>query len=320
MNLRYLSRSEHYLWDSFINHSCQYSIFNSTWLLDEFEKQYDVLVAEDSNGIVGGIVLSKNKLRLQTNPLHFKYQGVIIKNFRGKEINKSRKENKVISVFASYLKRFSTFDYSFSPCFSNWLPFYWNGFSQSVQYTYRIDLALGIDAIRSNYSDNRKRCLKKSESSGAYIKNGSCLELYSTLKETFLAQGRSLPISLDYLNKYFNLTNNFFCLSAFTENQKLCASCGVLFDSECAYLLFNGVARGAGPVNTLLIHEAIKRCIGSVRIFDFEGSMYKRIEYFYRGMGGVQTPYFKVWKKSAVNTMKIIAKSIYINLGNDKNE
>jgi hypothetical protein len=33
-------------------------------------------------------------------------------------------------------------------------------------------------------------------------------------------------------------------------------------------------------------------------VFDFEGSMLKPVEHFFRGFGGGQTPYLQVWKAS----------------------
>jgi len=43
MHVRYLSKAEYKSWDSLIHASPQYSIFNTTWLLDAFDKNYEVL-------------------------------------------------------------------------------------------------------------------------------------------------------------------------------------------------------------------------------------------------------------------------------------
>lgn len=311
MQLRYLNKNEHRNWDEFVCTSAQYSIFNSTWLLDAFNKRYEILAAFSKGEMVGGMVLARNAFNLYTNPLFFKHLGIIIKPFSGKECTVRRRNQKVIQALSDAVTGIRTFDYSFSPEFNNWLPFHWNGFNQTIMYTYRIDLGGTIDDIRQDYTKNRKRCVNKAQKEGVHIAGSTPEELYSLIQESFSSKKKVTPFRLQALEKYFKLKSNFFALKAVDSNGRPMAACGILHDESCAYLLFNGSTQGGRAINTYLIHKAIEKCIPLSRFFDFEGSMHRNIEKLYRDMGGRQTPYFRVWRKGVVNSSKILMKSIY---------
>ncbi len=311
METRFLEKAEYDKWDTFILNCEGYSIFNSTWLLDAFNVNYRILVAVKNNNWRGGMVLTKNSIGMVTNPIFFKYLGVLIAKHEGKDVTALRNKHKVIEALAERVKGLRSFDFTYHPNFTNWLPFYWRGFRQSSLYTYRIDLSCGMKSIRSNYQKNRKHLLNKALREEVRVADGTSDELYETICSTFKAQKKTMPIARSRIEKFFQLEKNFFCLSAFDANDDLKCSCGVLYDDYCAYLLLNGKNTDAGPANTYLVDSAIEKCVGRSKVFDFEGSMHQRIERFYRAMGGLQTEYFKVSKKSVINTLKDVARALY---------
>ena len=56
-----------------------------------------------------------------------------------------------------------------------------------------------------------------------------------------------------------------------------------------------GIKINSGAIPLLLWHS-IKFSSSVTRVFNFEGSMIRPIEYFFRGFGGKLTPYYEITK------------------------
>jgi hypothetical protein len=63
--------------------------------------------------------------------------------------------------------------------------------------------------------------------------------------------------------------------------------------------------------NSFLILKTIEFASKVSKGFDFEGSMIKSIERFYRGFGGELTPYYQIWKNNMINYGKHRLIKIY---------
>ena len=72
----------------------------------------------------------------------------------------------------------------------------------------------------------------------------------------------------------------------------------VVWDEQSIYYLMNGTnpAFKASQANAFLIYESIKIASEKGKKFDFEGSVIKQIERSFREFGGVQKPYFRIYK------------------------
>jgi hypothetical protein len=83
------------------------------------------------------------------------------------------------------------------------------------------------------------------------------------------------------------------------------AAAAVLYDWKSSYLLLNGTAKEATTgANSLLIKTIIDDALERNLDFDFEGSMIRPIEAFYRLFGGERTCYYRIWKPTLINTAK----------------
>ena len=126
-------------WDRFVRLSPQGSIFATTAYLDALAASYDLVVARKDGIIDVGIPLVRNALGFHTNPLFCKYLGVLTgSDLSSKEpLTASRLYERIDALGPAPFNNL-TFDYLFHPRFDNWMPFYWRGFSQQTQYTFRI--------------------------------------------------------------------------------------------------------------------------------------------------------------------------------------
>ena len=140
MELVKMSQTKYNDWNDFVDQSPQGSIYSKTWYLDAFDANYEILSVQNDNEILAGIVLCKNKTGLYQNPLLSKYLGVLFKRFEGKNYTIETRKRKTLGLLIPQLKKHRSFSYNFHPGFCSYLPFYWEGYDCSLQYTYQIDL------------------------------------------------------------------------------------------------------------------------------------------------------------------------------------
>ncbi len=80
------------------------------------------------------------------------------------------------------------------------------------------------------------------------------------------------------------------------------AACLFVWDNLYCYYLFgaaNPEYKTSGAMS-LLIWEGIKLAKSRHVDFNFEGSMIKPVERFFRNFGGSQLPYFRIYKNNSV--------------------
>jgi hypothetical protein len=190
---------------------------------------------------------------------------------------------------------------SYSPEFTNWIPFYWAGYKQTVHYTYRLPVAETYEKIRGNYSSSIKRQLKIS-SEEAQIHEFDDMELfYSIQNKTFEKQGLKNPYSLEWLIGFDEILKRNQARKMYiaidTKRNVHCVEY-IVYDSSWAYLLMSGADPKYKKSNypNLLVDAAIRFASETQRGFDFEGSMLPGVEAYYRKFGATADPYFYLQK------------------------
>lgn len=186
---------------------------------------------------------------------------------------------------------------------TNWLPFYWNGFTQTTLYTYRFESLSDHDQIWSGFRENIRTDIKKASKNLTVQANGSLehfLELHSM---TFERQGLMPPIDHALIRRLDEACNDHDARRIFVAEDAMGqrhAAVYLVWDQNAAYYLMSGAdpkLRNSGATS-LLVWEAIKFASSVTRVFDFEGSMLEPVERFVRGFGARQTPYFRLTRAS----------------------
>jgi len=321
MEVKILDRQHYSEWDRFVDTSPQGSLYGKSWFLDTLNLDYKILSIVNNNGIIAGMVLPKNELHLYSNPLFVKYLGVFFKPYDGNPYKIESEKINICEKLIESIEGYKTFDYFFSPDFKNWLPFYHRGYRQQTYYSYIIDFEnKDFQTIYSGFYKSLRNEISFAQKSELYIQHDLEFELfYDVIEKTFKRQGGSPPFKKEKIRGFvteLSKANAFKTFGAYTPDGRLTTMAGIGYDSRCAYLLFNGLkadnpARGA---NELLISSVIEYFMSLSGKFDFEGSMLKPIESFYRKFGGVYTPYMRIWKDSLLNSLKIRGISLYKKL------
>jgi len=320
MEIQILHIDEYDRWERFIDKSPQQSIYVRTWYLDALDIQYKILVAVEKDSIKGGIILTKNELKLYGNPLFVKYLGICFDAFDGSAYTIETNNRKVLKAIIPHIQKYRTFDYTFHQSFRNHLSFYWGGFHQATQYTYLMPLAeRSPEEILGNVNSRMRNKIKKAiaDSNLTLDHDVDFDSFYAVNEKTFLRQGGKMPIKKDRLEKLICVLqehNAVNLMGVRNEANELLCVLGLFHDDRTAYLILNGfdpdkIVTGS---NELLVFSAIKLAISkSLTTFDFEGSMLRTIESFYRQFGAELTPYYNIWNPSIVQGLKNMLVKTY---------
>jgi hypothetical protein len=186
---------------------------------------------------------------------------------------------------------------------TNWLPFYWKGFNQTVNYTYVIEELTDSERIWAGFRENIRREVRKA-SKQVKVRDDLGLEQFLDLNVlTFGRHGKRLPYSREYVRRLdaacvaHKARRMFFAEDAY---KRVHAAAYIVWDKDSAYYLMGGIdpaLRGSGGMS-LVMWEAIKFASTVTRKFDFEGSMMEPVERFFRAFGARQVPYFQVTRIS----------------------
>ena len=109
-------------------------------------KQWDVLLAEQSNGFIDGalpyLIGNKFGLRYILQPQLTQFSGPWF-NHHPLTGDPAEFEHHVGEQLVAQLDALNTHIclMHFSPSITDWLPFYWHGYRQTTRYTYRFDPA-----------------------------------------------------------------------------------------------------------------------------------------------------------------------------------
>ncbi len=283
-------------------------IFSRDWWLDAVceDGTWDVVLVEQDGNIIGAMPYFIRKrwgLRLLTQPPLTQTLGPWIRAF-GAHYTKNLARQKDIMV--ELIRKIPQCDH-FLQCwhytYTNWQPFYWNGFQQTTLYTYVLSDLTDEAKLWSGLQVNIRTDIRK-----AANRYGLCIrddldvtDFLALSRMTFARQGLAQPYSNSFVRKLDAACTAHGCrMILIAEDAKGQRHAGVyiIWDENSAYYLMGGGhpdLRKSGATS-LCMWEAIRRAAKVTKRFDFEGSMIEPVERFFRAFGAVQTPYFQISK------------------------
>lgn len=284
-------------------------LFLQYWWMETVckDKTWNVLLYAENGEITAAMPFLFGKklwFRYVLQPQLTQYSGIWYKprNFRT-ENDRLSYEKKVINSFVEELEKMkiSCFQQNFSPRFTNWLPFYWKGFSQTTRYTYQIQDLTDLDAVFAAFDvKHRQKRIRKIDESYTTVFDISPSEFYAFHKEYWQARGKDDLVSEEFVvnlcTRAMERGNGMLVGLAGADGKKV-AMRFVVFDGECAYALLSARRPDSeNGVSELLFWRILQSLSGKTRVFDFEGSMDEGIEHSYRLYGAKQVPYLQITK------------------------
>lgn len=189
-------------------------------------------------------------------------------------------------------------------------PFIWNNFKIIPNYTYQINLQQSIESIKSNFDPKNRNAINKALKQPISItENTLSKDALFVFFRDYL-QTTNANIYETELKNIFHLfadSSNSFSVEAY-QNEKVLGLVFCIYDKQNCYYLLGAVNKGENTqgINNLLVQKSIEKAkeLGCTT-FDFEGSMIKGVEKFFRSFGGELTPYYTVNKANLLLEMAL---------------
>ncbi|GHU80070.1 hypothetical protein FACS1894145_5650 [Bacteroidia bacterium] len=289
-------------------------IYSRDWWLDGVcgESGWETLLYLKNGEIEAAMPYYAPGSRVISMPLYTQTMGIWFNPaFEDKQYSRNlfRKQ----AICEDFIMRLPAHDYflqNFHHSFTDWLPFYWHGFRQTTRYTYVLPDIGNPNELWNGLCENITRNIQKAKNKFQLtvkrkVPTDKFLELNA---QTYLRQGMK-PYYPEMLKKLIELSrsrNQGDVWGAYDSENRLYAAVFVVWQENCAYLIAGAsdeAFRKSGG-QALALWTAIKDLSGTVRSFDFEGSMLRGVERFYREFGAQQMPFFVIekgkmslWKK-----------------------
>ena len=232
-----------------------------------------------------------------------------------KHVTQLGKRQELLKRLCDKLPQYDILSQNCAPEFTDWLPLYWRGFTQSTCYTYAIDSAQNIDELWPLLSKNTRQQIKRAKKSVEVAENWGPAKFYQFCNE---AMSRK-DMSYSYDEKFFvrldtacAKRNARTILRALDAQGNVHAAIYLLFEPKRTYYLMGGTASQyrESAASYLLLWTAIQRSLERNATFDFEGSMIPSIERVFRGFGSKQVPYFKIEHNSKLGKSALLAHQV----------
>lgn len=291
-------------------------LFSQDWWLDAVcgEKNWDVAILENNNEIIASFPYFLKK--------QFVFKGIQLPPFtpqlgpwikypeNQKYIDRLYFEEEIINKLIEKLPKFDYLTISINPSFTNWLPFYWQGFQQTTKYTYVIDDITNIETIVSDFSYAKKKNIKKASKEVEVKFDLSSQDFYDNHKRSLAQIGKKINYPYTILKNIYDeayRNNAGKTIYAIDEKRNIHSALFIVWDKNSAYNLISTIDmdyKNSGATS-LLIKEMINFLSDKTKKFDFEGSMIKNVENSFKQFGTQQLQYFKIMKFNSI-PLKII--------------
>lgn len=296
------------------------SIFETPWWLDAvMPNAWDAVELSQDGKVVARLpytVKRKMGLTILMMPRLTQTLGPWMAPLTGKYATQLAQQKERFTALIKQLPPHDLFYHNFHYSITNWLPFYWQGCTQSTAYTYVIEDLTDLDQVWNNFQSNARRVIRKAEKQ-TVVRTDLEIEQFLDLNTmTFERQGRTLPYSRELVCRLeaacvkHQARRIFFAEDA---QGRIHAALYLIWDERSAYYLMGGSdpnLRNSGAL-ALLMWEAIQFASTVTKKFDFEGSMIEPIELFFRDFGAKQIPYFRVMRMSRRMKLLMAGRDIF---------
>lgn len=280
-------------------------VFSRDWWLDAVcgEANWDVLLAEENGRIRAAMPFYFRSHTVISMPPYTQTMGPWFAPVSDdtKYTSALADRQAICKDFVERLKPYPYFLQNFHHSITDWLPFYWGGYTQTTRYTYLLPDISQPDRLWEQMSPHiRRNITKAKEKYGIEVRRDVSADDFIRIYEmTFDRQGQKAPHA-DVLRRLIAVCRERGQGDIWggysKEDNRLHAVAFVVWQEHSAYYLAGGghpALRESGA-HSLVLWEAIRELSALTSRFDFEGSMLPGVERFFREFGAVQTPFFTI--------------------------
>jgi lipid II:glycine glycyltransferase (peptidoglycan interpeptide bridge formation enzyme) len=215
----------------------------------------------------------------------------------------------ICNYFIEHLPAHNYFLQNFHYSFTDWLSFYWKGYSQTTRYNYVLPNNGNIDELWNNLSKDIKRNIAKARKKyHIEIKKNIPTELFMEInRQTYERQQKKAfqPKILEKIIEASRKRNQGDIWGAYDDQGRLHTAVFIVYQDNCVYYIASGsnpALRKSGA-HAYVRWETIRENSKTIALFDFSGTMVEGIEHFFKGFGTIQMPYYTI-SKGKMNLIK----------------
>lgn len=284
-------------------------LFLQPWWLDAVTrpdgKRWEVLLARNKSGeIEGALAFVEGRrmgVRYAVTPQLTQYTGVWIADKECETVSERlSREKKLQNELLQQLeaRHLQLIDLRCPLSYTYWLPFYWAGFSQRTQYTYRIaDLSQPAQVL-AGFAHAKQKQIRKAEEAGIVIDyDMSADELYDLQCTQLSEQGSRDVLSRALVRKVVDSSRSRgqgLIARARDKEGHTHAAVFAVWDDKSAWELISAIhpAYRSSGASTLVVWDAMQHVADKTQAWDFEGSMIEAVENSFRQFGAEPVPYY----------------------------
>lgn len=283
-------------------------IYSQSWWLDAVCKaeNWDVWLYETGGSVQAAMpyfFTVRNGRKYITKAPLTQNNGIIFSYPDGaKPVAKSIFEEKVIDAACEFIrsKNVDVYEQQYQPAFRNWLPFFWNYYTAVTRYTYVIENTTNLDKIWSEINSKRRSIIKKGQRNSTYAEL-DIEKFYKEHEKIYTKQGLNCPFSYDLWIRLATacMEHNSGKISCRIANDgNVAAVSFVAWDQKSLYKLMGGPMPEYAHLDaySALTWDEINLAHQLGVVYDFEGSVIKRISKSFREYGAEPKPYFRIRK------------------------
>lgn len=230
--------------------------------------------------------------------------GIIFAYAEGsKELAKRKFEEDVINEACAFIEnlKVDVYEQQYPPEFDNWLPFFWNHYVEITRYSQEIEDTSDLNVIWDNLSGNRRKKIKKGIQNANFIDTKDYRKFYKEHEKIFLKQGLPCPFSFELWERLWSACSEHdACRMAWAIDNGGNITCVsfLVWDERKVYRLLGGSMPEYQNLDTYsaMTWKEIEAAHEKKLIFDFEGSVIKRISKANQEYGAIAKPYFRIRK------------------------
>ena len=284
-----------------------FTVFQEPWWLEAAAPgEWDEVAVESGGQVVARLpftIRKEGRLRTLTQPPLSQTLGPWIAPTKANGPRALSRENKLFEELINRLPTHDSFYQNFAPQLTNWLPFYWSGFSETTRYTYQIPLDRPLESILAGMDKKNRSQLRKA-SKHIIAGREEDLDVFLRLnRSTFARQDKEVPYSDAYVERLDNAVkrnaSRTIIIARDAGDGRPLAGIYMVHYGDTTHSLMSGVDEAARAENPMIVArwESIRVASETSRVLDLHGSMMRGIERRNRNYGANQVPLMTVSRK-----------------------
>ncbi len=197
--------------------------------------------------------------------------------------------------------RLDYFQQNFSPLVTDWLPFHWDGYSQTTRYTYRLPDIGDPDALFAGIKSGRRRRIRR-QLPQVHLVEETDVEAFVQLRRRYWqSRNRRDVVGDDMVRRVCHAAlqrGQGKLLSLRDSEERTLGTKFLVYDDRCAYALMSAkepaIKHNSLNAMDALTWLAIQHMSAYTKAYDFEGSMDYSIGHVNSDFGGELVPFFSI--------------------------